>query len=237
MQEYTVKLNEFEGPMELLLELIEKEKLSISEISLAHVCDQFLEYTKHFENIQPNYLANFLVIAAKLILIKSKSLLPFLELTKEEEEDMGDLQKKLKEFQKIKRGAEAIKSLESKNRISYHRSSGLKNIRVFLPPKNITKNSLYELFLNVKENFIEEKEPLEEKKIEAVISFEETISKIKNRIMSVSEEYFHNISDKKSKGNTIIAFLAVLELVKQRFLTTEQNSNFSEIKISKIKVQ
>lgn len=234
MQEYTVKLNEFEGPMELLLELIEKEKLSISEISLAYVCDQFLEYTKHFENIQPNYLANFLVIAAKLILIKSKSLLPFLELTKEEEGDVDELQEKLKEFQKIKKGAEAIKSLELENKISYHRPSGLKDIRVFLPPKKITKNSLYEFFLNVKDNFIEEKEPLEEKKIEAVISFEETISKIRNQMILVSEEYFHNISDEKSKRNTIIAFLAVLELVKQRFLATEQSDNFSQIKISKI---
>ncbi|MEK7453026.1 MAG: segregation/condensation protein A [Patescibacteria group bacterium] len=234
MDGYQVKLSSFEGPLELLLELIEKKKLIISEISLASVCDQFLEYTKHFEYIQPAHLANFLVIASKLILIKSKSLLPFLEITKEEEDDIDELKERLQNFQNIKKGADAIKSLEKKNMICHERSSGLRNIIFFLPPQNITKELLQEFFLNVKDDIISEKEPLEKERIEAVISFEDTILNIKNRIIKVSEEYFHNMHNGKSKVNTIMAFLAILELVKQRFLVIEQESNFANIKIRKI---
>ncbi len=233
MQDYTVKLNDFEGPMELLLELIEKEKLNISDISLAATCDQFLEYTKHFEDVDTVYLANFLVIAAKLILIKSKSLLPFLELTEEEEEGIDELRQKLEEFQKIKRGVQIIKSIEEKQNISYERSSGLKNIRIFLPPKNISKEYLYEVFSNIKFSISDDEKP-EEKKIEAIVSFEEKLSEIKNRILKIKEGYFHNVTDKNSKVNVIIGFLAILELVKQRFIIAEQSDNFGNIKLKKI---
>lgn len=233
MREYTVKLNDFEGPMELLLELIEKEKLNISEISLAAVCDQFLEYTKHFEEVDTVYLANFLVIAAKLILIKSKSLLPFLELTEEEEEDINELRQKLEEFQKIKMGAEIIKKMEDKQNISYQRNSELKNIRIFLPPKNISKEYLCEIFSNIKFPDTGTEKP-EEKKIEAIISFEEKLSEIRERMLKAKEGYFHEISDKNSKVDVIIGFLAVLELIKQRFIMAEQHDNFGNIKLKKL---
>ncbi len=235
MEEYKVKLNDFEGPLDILLELIEKEKMSISDISLASVCDQFLDYTKHFEELQPNYLVNFLVIASKLILIKSKSLLPFLELTDEEEEGIEELKDKLEEFQRIKKGAEHIKRLEEKKSILYERFSGIKNVKVFLFPGDLNKDTLKDLFVGVwEEQKKEEENPLLEKRIEAIVSFEEKLSEIRDRLTKKAEEYFHNVSDKKSKVNTIIAFLAVLELAKQRFLITEQSNNFGDIKIKKI---
>jgi len=233
MQEYRVKLNDFEGPMELLLELIEKEKLNISEISLAAVCDQFLDHAKHFEEVEPYYLANFLVIAAKLILIKSKSLLPFLELTQEEEEGVNELRQRLEEFQNIKKGAEFIKDLEEKQRLSYERVSGLKNVRVFLPPKNISKEYIFEIFSNLISS-LPEKVELEEKKIEAIISFEDKLAEIKDRMLKFKEAYFHDMTDKSSKVNIIVGFLAVLELVKQRFLMVEQEDNFGNIKLKKL---
>jgi segregation and condensation protein A len=233
MQEYTVKLNDFEGPMELLLELIEKEKLNISEISLAATCDQFLEYTKHFEEVDTIYLANFLVIAAKLILIKSKSLLPFLELTEEEEEGIDELRQKLEEFQKIKRGVQIIKNMEEKQNISYERSSGLKSVRIFLPPKNISKEHLCKIFSNIKFSSLDIEKP-EEKKIEAIISFEEKLSEIKERMLKMKEGYFHDVTDKNSKVNIIIGFLAILELIKQRFMMAEQDDNFGNIKLKKL---
>ncbi len=234
MQEYKVKLKDFEGPMELLLELIEKEKLNISEISLASICDQFLEYINHFKSIQPNHLANFLVIASKLILIKSKSLLPFLELTEEEEEGIEELKEKLLEFQKIKRGAEHIKKLEAKKNIAFSGEPKMKNVRVFLYPSGLTKKHLRDIFLNVKNRLDDVYFPLKKESIEKVVSFEETLVSIKKRIIKKQEEYFHNIADKKSKINTIIAFLAVLELIKQSFLLAEQDVNFGNIKIKKI---
>lgn len=231
--EYTVKLKEFEGPMELLLELIEKEKMDITEISLTAVCDQFLEYANYFKDIKPEHLANFLVIAAKLILIKSRSLLPFLELTKEEEEGIDEFREKLQELQKIREGAEMIKKIELEKRIAYERTSGLGKVKVFLPPKNISKEILYEFFINVK-NLLPKENILEEKTIERVISFEDKIAQIRERLNAGIEEYFHKITDQKSKADMVVAFLAVLELVRKRFLEANQDEAFGNIKLKKI---
>src|SRR3989344_4119781 len=92
---YTFKLEEFEGPLELLLKLIEDEKLDITTISLAKVSDQYLAYIKNEEELPSEEVADFLVVAAKLIYVKSKYLLPALQL---EEEDGEDLEQQLKIF-------------------------------------------------------------------------------------------------------------------------------------------
>lgn len=233
MQEYTVKLKEFEGPMELLLELIEKEKMDITEISLASICDQFLEYTNYFKEIKPEHLANFLVVASRLILIKSRSLLPFLELTKEEEEGIDEFREKLKDLQRIREGAEMIKKMELERRIAYERPSGLTKVKVFLPPKNISKDILCEFFTNVK-NLLPKENILEERVIGEIISFEDKITQIRERLSAGAEEYFHKITDVKSRADMVVAFLAVLELVRKRFLEADQDKAFGNIKLKKI---
>ncbi|MDR3559569.1 MAG: segregation/condensation protein A, partial [Candidatus Pacebacteria bacterium] len=75
---YRIKLDKFEGPLELLLELIEKDKMDVTELSLAKVADEYLEYIKNNESINLAHLAEFLSVASKLILIKSRALLPML---------------------------------------------------------------------------------------------------------------------------------------------------------------
>ena len=85
------KVHTFEGPLDLLLQLIEEEKLPINEIAIASVTEQFLEHLKRVETKQPEILADFLVVAAKLLVIKSHALLPTLELPPEEEEAAADL--------------------------------------------------------------------------------------------------------------------------------------------------
>ena len=139
----------------------------------------------------------------------------------------------MEEFRKIKEGAGYIKELELKNNVAYERLSDLKNIRVFKPPRNVTAQYLFELFSNVVSS-MPEKEKLEEKRIEAIISFEEKLAEIKDRMLKVKEGYFHDMTDKSSKANVIVGFLAVLELVKQRFLMVEQEDNFGNIKLKKL---
>lgn len=230
---YTVKLEKFEGPLDLLLELIEKEKLDISEISLSRVADQFLEHMNLFQEKEPGQLADFLVIAAKLILIKSRALLPFLELSAEEEGEIHDLKERLFAYQKIKEGAHAIAQLEHKRHIAYHRASGLRDIAVFLPPDSVTVQTLYEQMARLtKEN--EPAPELEEKKISVIISFEEKLTEIRTRLQSGAREYFHTLTDPASKQHMIITFLAVLELVRQNVAGVEQTDLFGEIIIAKI---
>src|SRR4051812_32375972 len=101
---FLVKHEQFEGPLDLLLSLIEKRKLFINDISLAKVADDFINHIKNFEQFPIGESANFILIASTLLLIKSKSLLPTLQLTEEEQGSIEDLETRLKIYQRIKDG-------------------------------------------------------------------------------------------------------------------------------------
>ena len=100
---YHVKTEQFEGPLDLLLSLIEKRKLFISDFSLSRVADDYISHIRTFERFPMNDVANFLLVASTLVLIKSKTLLPELDLTKEEETDIDDLKKRLALFEIFQR--------------------------------------------------------------------------------------------------------------------------------------
>src|SRR3989338_8745585 len=108
---YQVKTQVFEGPMELLLDLVEKRKLFINEISLAEVADDYIAHLKEFQKLPVDFVSNFLIVAATLILIKSKSLLPTLSLTEEETHDIDELERRLKEYQKIRELSVHVKQM------------------------------------------------------------------------------------------------------------------------------
>lgn len=230
---YTVKLETFEGPLDLLLELIEKERMDISDISLARVANQFLEHIGRFQEKEPEQLADFLVIAAKLILIKSRALLPFLQVTADEEQQIGQLKEKLFAYQKIKEAARAIGLLEYQRQTAYHRASGLRDITVFSPPVSVTAAVLYEHMARLIAS-LKEPEALEERKMEIIISFEEKLAEIRMRLEKNMREHFRALTDPASKRHVIITFLAVLELVKQNVVSVEQEDIFGDILLAKM---
>ncbi|MEK7520104.1 MAG: segregation/condensation protein A [Patescibacteria group bacterium] len=232
---YTVQLKTFEGPLELLLDLIEKDKLDISDISLAEVTGQFLEYTEHFQEKDPGYLADFLVIAAKLILIKSRTLLPFFAVTAEEEQEITELKDKLALYREIRAQARVLGTLERTRRMLYHRPSGLRNIRVFAPPEGVTGETLAEVFGMLCATRTAEKDaPREEQRIDPVISFEEKIADIRSRIEQGAAASFRALAGDDSKTHRILSFLAVLELVRQKFMTVHQQETFGDITLVKL---
>ena len=119
---YAVRLDIFEGPLDLLLRLIEKAELDITTISLALVTDQYLEYIHQLEEVQPDVLADFLVVAAKLILIKSRALLPQAPVLREDEEDVGrDLVRQLEEYRRFKEASLALREREEQGLHSHVR--------------------------------------------------------------------------------------------------------------------
>ena len=94
-----IKTEKFQGPLSLLLELIEKEELDITEVSLAKIADQYVNYIKESGDINPDDIADFLVMAAKLLYIKSKALLPY--LYSDEDEEVGELEQQLKMYKEL----------------------------------------------------------------------------------------------------------------------------------------
>ncbi len=229
---YKVKLEKFEGPMELLLELIEKEKMNITELSLSKVADEYLEYIKDNHNIHLENLAEFLSVAAKLILIKSKALLPMLKFSDEEEEEIKDLTYQLEEYKKFKKASLLIGEMAERGLISYARESfsGVKT--VFYPPENINRFDLKKYFQLVISE-IPQLEKLKEEVVEEVVTLEERIVELENSLRSKAETSFSTLIAKAStKVDAIISFLAMLEMIKQRIIKVEQKDLFEEIKLT-----
>lgn len=230
---YTVKLKTFQGPLDLLLQLTEEKKLDITEISLAGVTDQYLAYLKNLENIPLEELANFLVVASRLILIKSRMLLPALELTEEEEEDIEALTRQLEEYKKFKSLAKKIEELIKNKNIAYSREKyrGLKTI--FYPPKNFKLEGLKIAFKKVMGEIAFWKK-LPEESIKLKISIEEKIKKIQEELSRrVKTTFYDMIKKSGSKLDVIVSFLALLELIKRKVLSVDQKNLLGEIIIKR----
>ncbi|MCK4799841.1 segregation/condensation protein A [Candidatus Parcubacteria bacterium] len=223
----------FEGPLDLLLELIEKEKLDITEVSLAQVANQFLEYLETAQGISPENLADFLLIGGKLILIKSKAILPMLELEKEEEEDIEELKARLREYQKFKEISKKIKALAIRREMFFSKQSYSGMRMVFCPPKKITTLDLQEALEGVL-NKLPKAENLAKRTMKDIVSIKDKIKHIKENLTKRIEMTFTEATHgTKDKIEVIITFLAMLELVRKSMVTIEQNDMFGEIKIKK----
>lgn len=231
--EFILKHNNFEGPFELLLDLIEKEKMAISDISLAAVTDEYIAYVKTLEHIDPEALAEFLLIATQLMLIKSRSLLPSLELNQEEEQSLEELEKRLVEFKKLRARAEDLKKIE---RSVYMVSRESLHIfePVFYPPPKLTPEKLHNAF-SAFLAALPKINKLTQEKLKRVISLQEKIAQVQAFLTGSFEKAFSElVSGSKEKIEVIVSFLAILELARQKFVDIDQYELFSDIKIRKI---
>lgn len=232
-QPYKVKSGEFEGPFELLLELIEGNKLSINEVSLTDVADKYLEYIKNLKDFPIDEAVGFLAVASTLMLMKSRSLLPSLKLTEEEEESISDLEERLVIYRKIKHLGQNIKNRFGKN-ILYSREpfSGIQP--EFIEPAGVETTTLFEAMKRVLVS-LPIKEIIPEAAIKKIISLEEKIRDIVGRIEVGIKMSFHDFNKEgQEKGEVIVNFLAVLELVKRGLVLVDQENNFGDINIIKV---
>lgn len=230
---YHIRLEQFEGPLDLLLALIEKEKLDITQVSLAKVADQYLEYIKGEESISLENLSSFLSVAARLILIKSRALLPILKFEDEEEEMMDDLESQLLAYKRFRGAAEQLGKMFLTSRGAYARESFLGSQTVFYPPRGLSASDLRSHFVNVLGE-IPIFDVLPEKEIRAVITLEEKILSLQRVLSHRAESSFAELTGSaKDRVEVIVSFLAMLELVKQRFIFVEQDRFFSDIRIKR----
>lgn len=233
---HAIKLEQFEGPLELLLQLIQDQKLDITTVSLANVADQYLDYIHAQASWDPDELADFLVVAAKLIFIKSKVLLPNLDLG-EEEGDALALEHQLKMLKLYLEAATRVNAILHKRRVAFAREKLPRNLLPthFFPPPNLAVTTLPGLFQKILERiavFL----PLPKSLIAKAISLEETIRSIRDHLMERLETSFHNlVGVGRTKTDIIVNFLAILELVKQRMVMVRQDQLFHDIHIEKVK--
>ncbi len=226
-----IKLQQFEGPLDLLLSLIEGQKMDITQIALAQVTEQFLQYVRQLEQVDPTTLADYLSIAAKLLVIKSKAILPSLEVEPEEEDAGIDLESKLLLYKQFKEVGKYLKKVDSRRQQSFTRFLTFEERINFFPDPSITTEELHNAILKVV-NGLKELDNLPKAKIKEAISIQEKIDHLRNSLsLQVETKLSDLLKTAKNKNDAIATFLALLELIKQRIFIADQETLFAEVTI------
>lgn len=232
-QPYELSLDAYKGPLETLLGLILEKKMEISLVSLAEVTGDFLNYVTALEE-DPRYqslVADFLVIASKLIFIKSKTLLPSLPLTEEEEEDIQNLESRLKLYKELKDAERHLESLWSEVPQMGTREFLMSSERVFFPPEKTTIESLRESMAKAYGELERMHAPVE-KIAREVVNLKQKIKEVMARI-TAEPLAFGEFRKSASRTELVVLFLAVLHLVRDQMLSVNQDKHFSEIFVAK----
>ncbi len=226
-----VKLEKFTGPLDLLLSLIEDEKLNITEISLSQVTEQFFAYLNELEEKEPESLADFLVIATRLVYLKSKNLLPYLM---PEEDDGPNLADQLRLYKMFVEASTKINKMWLADNLAYGRFEAPLRPTEFIPPQNAGLENLKNSYLNLLKR-LKPIDPLPQVKIDRSISVKHQIESIYNLLKSGKKVSFSQIiKDAGSRTEVIVNFLALLELIKAERIFITQNNSFEDIEINKI---
>lgn len=235
---FKVQTEAFEGPFDLLLTLIEKRKLHIGDLSLAQVADDYIAYVNQQENFPVDETASFILVAATLLLIKSKNLLPVLELTQEEEHDVEDLERRLKLYKKFRRIGLLLHPHWNKRPLAA-RDYTPPQEPLFVPDESLTKDVLADalktLLVSTKKHF----KPIPKAQVQKVISLEEMMDRLAQRIQRSLTMSFSEFSGmgKAAKVDVVVSFLAMLELVKQGAVDVAQKGAFQDIELSATNVR
>lgn len=240
---HKVKTAQFEGPISLLHEMIENRKLSISEFSLVQITEDFINYVKSLGGLDKEETTHFISIASILILLKSKSLIPELELTEEEGRDIQILENQLQAFALLK---ERVKILEKKwskiilldAKIQYKNTA-----KIFVPSPQIDLVFSHKYILERLNELSPKETDKTEVKVHKTLKIEDALSHVRTIIKRIKSLSFKNLNNasgnigdgrlrEKNKRNVVILFLAVLELVKIGEIDVVQTENFSDILVT-----
>jgi segregation and condensation protein A len=225
---FTVRTDIFEGPLDLLLELVNKRRLFISDVSLATVTDDFIQYIKDRDDFPIGESAEFIAVASTLMLIKSRSLLPGLELTEDEEESIHDLEERLALYQNVKEIAQKLRQIYGK-RIVFEKLPTKNLPIIFSPDRLADAKSFGRALLSVLES-LPKKELIPDAVVKKIITLEEMIERLSLRIEKSIKMSFHefvggkNGVTREERISVIVGFLAMLELVRRGAIEVTQNA-------------
>ena len=233
---YRIELPAFAGPLDLLLHLIERNELDVTAISLSAVTEQYLEQIEQLKHEKVDHLIDFLVIGARLVLIKSRALLPQLPSTlldEEEEEDPAEaLARQLREYKRFKQAAAWLAEREGLGLRTYLRLAPPPKLESHLDLSGVTIDSL----ISAVQSALERNDQMEESVAVAVkkqvMTIESQINKLRNRIKSHQHIYFHELlSGDHGRVEVSLTLLAVLELIKRYEVDAFQPILFGPIEI------
>lgn len=227
-----IKLNEFEGPLDVLLHLIKKSNIEIKDIVISEITDQYLEFIHNIKDNDLDLSSEYLVMAAELIELKSRSLLPITVVEEEMEDEeitKEKLIKKLIEYEKYKELTTQFKNLELTRKMYIVKEP--ENLSIYAKEEEIIKQDI-NILVNAFNNYLtnrKEKEPLHTKIAYKEFSIDDRIIEIKELLEKYKKMNFFDLFDTTDNYYIVITFLSILTLSKRGIILIEQNANFDEI--------
>ncbi len=236
--DYSIKIDKFEGPLDLLLHLIKEKNIDIYDISINDITKEYMDYLNKMEELNINIASNYLVMAAELMEIKSKSLLPHSEEDNSSEEEVSreNLINRLIEYKKYKEMMPLFRNMEQDRKNIYIKSPS--NINEYYE-ENVLKNRedvnlLVEAFKKYLDR-IEKEKPVTTKIVTKEYSISDRKKSIKNILREKKQVTFKELFNEYNVSFVVVTFLSVLEMVKDREVSIVQDRNFSDIVIKSIK--
>lgn len=237
MKEYSVKIDNFEGPLDLLLHLIQKAEVDIYHVPLKTITEQYLQYVQTMRELELDIASEYLVMAATLLQIKSNKLLPSSasdDTDLEEEYDEEELlYEQLLEYKKFKEAAFSLRKKENPSYFRYSkpdetckRSSGVLKEK---KGKEATLFDLIDAVKRIKRRQLEENPPVTTTVEKETTTITNRMAEIMSSLTKEKTIRFDDLFFKREKGHIVITFLAVLELVKNKKIRCVQSDNFADI--------
>ena len=238
-----VSVGEFEGPIEVLLNMIQDRKLPINDVSLAEVTDEYITYIKTQRRQDYSYITHFLYVASTLLLIKSRSLLPSIELSEEEEESIDALQRRLRLYQIFQERGEELKSMFVSPSM-FTRPFKMRRIVAFSPDaSSMQLPTLVEAILGLEVDDEEKTQGLPEVRVRtAGVHINDMVEKLRERMIGALNISFRDFSQapfldatyREQKVYVVVGFLAMLEMVRNSIIQVEQSETFNDIIINNV---
>jgi len=227
----TFQTGHFDGPLDLLLSLLGEKKLDITLLTLSEITEQYLTYLDTLEDRDTGELADFLVVATKLLLLKSRSLLP--QFFPEEDEGPS-LEDQLRLYKKFVDASKHIHSLWQGAGKSVFRVEPPRRVEGFAPGHNVSDSSLRSSMVLLLKR-LQPPKALPKTHIDKTVSIKEKIQHIRGILKRKKQvNFFEVMSETHSKTELIVGFLALLELVKQRSVQLDQERTFENIVIQRV---
>lgn len=229
---YTVKIDEFEGPLDLLLHLIKQSNISIYDISIEEITKQYMDYINQMEILNLTVASEYLIMAAELIEMKSSSLLPRKEDTEDdyEENKKDKLISRLLEYEQYKKISESLKQLELSRKDIYTKFPS--ELEQFKTEKVVEKGSDLSILLDAFNEFLKRKE--EEKPLNTKITSKEYSVDVRNKeikeLLKLRKKVnFYDLFEINTKEYIVVTFLSILDLAKKQEIKIIQDNNFNNI--------
>ncbi|QQG37581.1 MAG: segregation/condensation protein A [Candidatus Kaiserbacteria bacterium] len=223
---FSISTHTYDGPLDALLNLIEERKLSISEVSLSEVTDAYLAYVEKLPELPLGETAQFILVASTLLLIKSRTLLPTLDLSEDERESVEELERRLARYALIRKGAKLLRKEWGRSPLRLPKRAPLRP-PVFAP----AESSVQVLLASMQRllSLLPKPEELVKAAVAPILALEDVIMSLKSRLATALNARFSELTKGKSRHDTIVYFLAALELVRSGSISVTQEKLFSDI--------